>query len=809
MRIGVDVLAIQSPYSAGRGIGRYARDLLSHLLALGGDHDFVLYAYEDMDRSRVPTSDRSTFRTLARDPSRHEHNFQFVADRLARENPDRLDWLLTLSPFETWQFYGLPARPLNGLKMASVLYDLIPFLFQETYLKTPNVSSWFYGHLQHLRTHDLLLAISEASRRDALELLALPKSRVATVGTASDPSFFTPGKSGDDARTLDDMGIRGPFLFCLGSGDPRKNLDGLFRAFSLLPGDLRDSRELVVSCALTGEERERTTAAALKHGVEDRLRLTGEIDDRALRALYRGCEAFVFPSTYEGFGLPILEAMHCGAAVVAGNNSSQPEVVGDAGLLANASDPADLARAMERLLRDRSFAEELGSRAVLRAGMFQWRDVARRVLDAITGHDAHARPRTASIRPRPHLACLTPLPPQRSGIADYAARLVDGLESHYRVELYHDQVAVPDLDLSARDVACRPAGLFPRYRQLGIYGPRVIYQMGNSHYHHFMYRHMMDHPGVVVLHDFCLAGFHHGYEVSDPSRAGHLAAEIRHSHPDRVAEFDESQVAWDREPGGLPEALARRRFDVNRRVLERATAVVVHSDWARQQIAEHAPDLLARVHVVPMGAEPRPVTEAERRRAKMAMGLEPDHVVMLSLGILHPVKMNAETIEAFARIAPWAPRAVLVFAGRDLGDGEAASAVLRHGLSDRVRFLGHCSPAEYDRAIRAADLGICLRRPPTKGETSASLLDLLRHGRTAIVCSVGSFAEWPVDAVRAIDWNGASDDLDGLTRAMGSLLANDAERASRGARALAHVTAHHGWPGVARRYRDLLESMAA
>ena len=125
--------------------------------------------------------------------------------------------------------------------------------------------------------------------------------------------------------------------------------------------------------------------------------LTDWLSDKALRLLYQRCAAFVFPSMYEGFGLPILEAMHCGAPVIAGNNSSQIEVVGDAGLLFNVADAGELAGHLARLLEEPDRAREMGERAVVQARRFSWEATADKTLEVLTG----SPPPEPTARPRP------------------------------------------------------------------------------------------------------------------------------------------------------------------------------------------------------------------------------------------------------------------------------------------------------------------------------------------------------------------------------------------------------------------------
>ena len=165
-----------------------------------------------------------------------------------------------------------------------------------------------------------------------------------TIGTASDGGFFVPDRTdpmpAESQSLLHELGITRPFVFSLGGWDHRKKPWGLIDAFAMLPAELRQAHQLVLTYGVPESERERLRQYAQERGVTDQLVLTDRLADTALRTLYQRCAAFVFWSLYEGFGLPILEAMHCGAPVIAGNNSSQIEVVGDAGLSSTSPMPA-------------------------------------------------------------------------------------------------------------------------------------------------------------------------------------------------------------------------------------------------------------------------------------------------------------------------------------------------------------------------------------------------------------------------------------------------------------------------------------
>ena len=726
--------------------------------------------------------------------------------RVVAEDADRLDWMLLLSPLETWGFYGLPRRPVGRLRTAAVVYDVIPFLFQETYLVNDDVGRWFYGHLHRLARYDLLLAISEATRRDTVALLGLPEDRVRTIGTASTPPL-TPIDPGRDVERLGRLGIDGPFLFCLGSGDPRKNIRGLIDAYALLPDRHRETVQLVVACALEVEELARLRDHARGAGVLDRLVLTGAVDQDDLMTLYRSCLAFVFPSLYEGFGLPILEAMQHGAPVVAANNSSQPEVVGDAGLLANAAEPADLAIHITRLLDDPSLRERLGARGRCRSETFRWDDVAARLLEAIA--DA-SRPSTTATRrrrrcsqpDRPRLAVFSPLPPKPSGIARYTDRVCTHLREHALIDLYHAPDYRPTIAATSSRVGAFDAAVFDRRRgQVGYDG--LLYQFGNSSYHAYLYEIFLKHPGVVALHDHAMAGFHASYGLVAGRMNAHLSEELVYEGQGRDPELAAMVAGWVPGTWDLQDELVRRGVTLNRRIIEHATAVVVHSQASADRIADAYPWLAEKVHVAPIGADLDPVAPETRDEARRSLGLGDQSVVIGAVGILHSTKLNLEAIRAFASSLREQPDAVLVFLGRDLGGGQARRLAEHLGVSGRVRFLGHLPDEQYERAIRAFDIGLCLRRPPTNGESSAALLDLLRRGIPTAVCDVGAFAEVPGSAVVKIAWTSDDAGVAQLGAALHALVLDEGRRQRLSRSALAYVAETHSWEHLIGLYRRL------
>lgn len=807
MRIGIDTLALQSPGSRGRGVGRLGRGLVEALLRRGPGHRYILFAHDGFPIDQIPSAPQAELALLRPDPTRRETRIGEALDQLVRDNAHELDVLLSLNPFELVPGYDPPNRPLAGLPQVAFVHDLIPFLFPEQYLAPPEHAAVMYRRLRIVRRYDRLLTNSDSTRRDCLNVLDLPERRVVTVGGAVNVNAFppasTPQATAEERALLQRAGIDRPFVLCVTGMDDRKNWRGLLQAFSLLPPCLNRHHRLVLTCWMSPESAEAVRGIAAGLGIGEQLVLTNEVSDRFLRVLYQRCAAFVFPSHYEGLGLPILEAMSCGAAVVVGNNSSQAEVVGGAGRLANSHDSAEIAAQIAALLTHPDLAVELGRRAIRRAAEFTWDGAGDRALAAIEA-TVESRPRGRAARPR--LAIVSPWPPKRSGIADHAAKLAEALRARYSLDLVHEPGYVPQPALKPDGYVSYDFRLLHRHhRAKGYHG--VLYQMGNSFYHDHVYRAFLEHGGIVTLHDFNLAGFHHWRSHAWGNGMTAFRQEVAYCYPRESETLLPILELMAREPGGMQEAFTRRSLYLNRRLLDRAEALIVHSPWCRDEVVRMDPQLAERTFVVPLGATVRPVPEGHRERVRERFGLPREARIVGGFGILSQAKLNVEAIDAFAAVAGAVPDSVLAFVGQDWERGEAFRAAAAHDLGDRVRFLGRVNDDDFADLISAVDVGLCLRRPPTYGETSAALLDLLRHGIATIVTDVATFSAYPDTIVHKVRW-----DADGparLATALSELLGDAPRRRALGEAARTHIAEHHDWSRVAEGYAEVIERAAA
>ena len=268
---------------------------------------------------------------------------------------------------------------------AIIVHDLIPLAIPQDVFVNSTHKAWYEDKLKDFRKADLFLANSDHSRLECIKRLNLDAGRVTAVSTAVE-GCFRPLDLSDSVRAacLATYGITRPFLFYAGGFEARKNVERAIRAFTLLPVELRNQYQFVFAGELAEADKNRLQAIAVQAELEtDVCIFTGQVDDDVLIKLYNLCTAFIFPSLREGFCLPVLEAMACGAPTIAANASSIPEVVGLEEALFDPESEADIARLLGKTLADEAFRARLRKHGRARARKFSWDNTGCRALEAI------------------------------------------------------------------------------------------------------------------------------------------------------------------------------------------------------------------------------------------------------------------------------------------------------------------------------------------------------------------------------------------------------------------------------------------
>jgi glycosyltransferase involved in cell wall biosynthesis len=344
LRIGLEVSKVAG---ISDGIGRYAKSLLRSLRALNEDHELVLF-------------------DLADD---HLGGRASVDLRVVTESGGSGDPV----PLDVFHSTGFALPPVGNVPLVMTVHDLT-FL---THPRVHTVENWGRAVSTAADAADrgaTFIAVSKHTRDEVVGLLGVSTDRVTVVHEAPD-SVFRPGEAGS-AGVLEGFDLQGDFVLAVGSLEPRKNLIGLLDGMLQLPRSVADRVTLVVVGPHGWRNRsirERVDRARRTLRVKE----VGYVSTEELVELYRRAAIFAYPSLSEGFGLPVLEAMACGAPVLTSNRSSLPEVAGDAAVLVDPDDPADIALGLERMLSDRGLRSGMIEKGFDNVRRFSWDRCAR------------------------------------------------------------------------------------------------------------------------------------------------------------------------------------------------------------------------------------------------------------------------------------------------------------------------------------------------------------------------------------------------------------------------------------------------
>jgi alpha-1,3-rhamnosyl/mannosyltransferase len=371
------VLDARTATSHFPGIGRYVRNLAPALAAqLEPEEQLVILRPSGAEGIDLPAT--AGIRYVDVQASPFALNQQWQIPRLVRHlaaSPAATAPDATRSTHHFPLVYHSPYYLMPyGVRMPTVLtfYDIIPLHYPEYVSR--RARAFFRLTLgMALRAATRVVAISEAARRDLLAAFALAPEKVITTPLAADPHFQPqPAEAIDRVRAH--FALPPSFLLYVGINKPHKNLVAMIEAFAQVREEVPDA--MLILAGPWDDRYPEAQEAAARLALGDAVRFLGTVAEEMLPALYGAATGFVFPSRYEGFGLPVLEAMACGTPVACSNVSSLPEVAGDGALTFDPGQPAEITQAMRRLLQDAPLRESLRARGLAQAGRFNWQRTA-------------------------------------------------------------------------------------------------------------------------------------------------------------------------------------------------------------------------------------------------------------------------------------------------------------------------------------------------------------------------------------------------------------------------------------------------
>ncbi len=361
--IGIDARKLQD-----FGIGTYVRNLVNHLADIDTENQYILFT--GPQRKDALRDLPENFRIVAENSPVYS-----VRELLA------LSWKLFRLKLDLYHatHYVLPA--VNPCRVVVTIHDIIHLLYPE-YL--PNRLAFFYAHRmirRSLARSDRIITVSRNTRTDLGRYFDLDTKKVQVIYNGVEDAFRQEMSSVDLKRWLDQLSLNRPYLLFVGNPKPHKNLANVLRAYARAR-QLHDFDAPLVFVGDRGNAESRLRSLSESLGIRDRVLMLGHVAQEALPAVYQGASLFLYPTLYEGFGLPVIEAMASGVAVITSDNSALKEIAEGYAHLVNPLDVEGLARAIAHCVADDEHRTALAKLGLRRAADFDWRRTAEKTLEA-------------------------------------------------------------------------------------------------------------------------------------------------------------------------------------------------------------------------------------------------------------------------------------------------------------------------------------------------------------------------------------------------------------------------------------------
>lgn len=364
MRIGID--ASRATLQQRTGTEGYSLHVIRGILTAGVEHDFILYFRDLPPDGLFPEQDNVSYRVI---PATRFWTHSSLRKAVISDKPDVL-----FVPAHV-----LPWPGVRGVTAVVTIHDLGYKHFPDKHpLGERLYLNWSTRH--SARSARRIIVHSNATAHDLISLENVPDEKIKVIYPGVDPSLG-PATGEEIARVTEKYQITHPYILHIGRMEPRKNLSRLLEAYSIV-------RAQIPNCSLVFAGRYNEKYHTFKKVMERldnqaNVHLTGYIPDEDKAALYSGASVYIFPSLYEGFGFPALEAMACGVPVICSNTSSLPELVADAALTIAPTDTAGMAKAIIKVLTDDGYAKDLVKKGMKRVSQFSWENCSRETLETL------------------------------------------------------------------------------------------------------------------------------------------------------------------------------------------------------------------------------------------------------------------------------------------------------------------------------------------------------------------------------------------------------------------------------------------
>jgi len=735
MNIAFDSTAILGPMSRNRGIGNYSFSQFTKMLEMDKDNQyFFLNVFDEEFTFTGHDNIQQTFiwcgkeRFISMNPDYKNIYAGFIQNFIKN---NKIDVFYITSPFDG-NIFPYERAWFGNARVVATVYDIIPYVMRDVYLTDKNTQQWYMRCFESFKHFDKYLVISESVKSDLINHANISGDKIKVMHGAASEMFCRIDVPEDKKMLLyDKFGITGNFIMSTSGDDYRKNIKELILAYKKLPKSLTEIYQLAIVCKLSPVSEEHYTKIINDCGLQGRVLLTGYVTDDELLYLYNLASLMAFPSKYEGFGLPVVEAFSCGTPVLTSNNSSLGEIAKDAAVLVDPFDIDDIARGLKYALTEAD-APAMIEKGYQRVELYQWNNVAAIALDTLNELKSDNSSKTTT---KNKIAFFSPLPPLESGISDYAVDIIHALNEYYDIHVYIDDGYTPTCRLPNNVSVYN----HKQYKKNANTYFDTMHQVGNSLFHTYMFPYIQNYKGTVVLHDLNLHLVARAHTIHIIKNQNEYARILQEDYtPDQVNEI--ITVMLNPETSNSDKDELANKCLVNGFVTNYATKLIVHSHESRKKLLQK--NIGRCVRTIPSYAKIMPLITSDE--TKINHGYKTDDIVISSFGHIHETKRIMPALHAFYQLTKSFDNVYYIFVGKpDPSIAEEFNQFIQvNNLMDKVRVTGYVDINVFDAYIDVIDICLNLRHP-YNGETSATLMRVLAKGKCIIVNNVGSFGEIP------------------------------------------------------------------
>ena len=715
MKILIDGQTLCTP-ELNRGIGVYTKNVINNLVKMSIEHEWYIAISDEKKIKELDPWVSTRVKVLVDEACRpgtdYDRNGRYTLflDKCVQKHHIDVLWI---SNFLMVNVLALEEMP--KCRLIITVYDLIPYIYPVK--EWPDrVREEYQRRIDFFKANDSveLIYISEATKQDFHNMVSEEHKNIVTFLAADEMKFY---------RKQEVSKFNHMILFT-GGFDYRKNIDGALEVYKNALERYAEDGEFQNSCLyIVGKCDEELLKKYINKtnnmGIGKKVIFTGYVDDERLAQLYQSADVFFFPSKYEGFGLPILEAMLGGDYIVAADNSSLPEVCGNRAIL---FDVNDIDSAVESLHQGYNIAkiEDIQKKNERQdyARQFTWKKTARKTLDFITQYDVVGNTKKKTI------AIVTPWPTQKTGIANYEYMLLPYLLKYYNVEVFSDVEEV-------KPITKRGVAFFPIAELENRKYDYAIYELGNnSEFHKSIYNANKHFGGIAEMHDLTLTPFFwHAFYLE--GELENFKQALIDGYGDKLGnELYEKAHSKHQQPD-------ESRYTMSESICKIADKVIVHNMWSKQRLKDYK-----NVGVIPHPAFEKKYNwttkEVQKFREQYA---ENDIPILGSFGWVNKNKRPEVILKSLQKLKDKKIEFRYVFWGENNVEG-LENMICDMGIGDDVIIAGYMDEETYSKAMEATDIVVNLRYP-SMGETSGTLCESFKASRAVIVSDLNQYQEYP------------------------------------------------------------------